>query len=76
MSSPRDALVVLIVFVSLKARGHSLGGYLKIGTIQGVPVFIHWSFPAGGFLVSFWVGFDLEAAAYYLSGLLDPGRNS
>ncbi|HXV06507.1 MAG TPA: ATP-dependent Clp protease adaptor ClpS, partial [Burkholderiales bacterium] len=56
--------------VPLKATPHSLRGYLKIVTIHGVPVFIHWSFPVGGLLISFWVGFDLEAAAYYCLGYL------
>ncbi len=45
-------------------------GYLKIAEINRVPVFIHWSFPIGGLLISLFVGFDLEQAYYYIVGYL------
>jgi ATP-dependent Clp protease adapter protein ClpS len=37
------------------------GGYLKVASIGGIPLFVHWSFPVGGVLVS-------------LCGRLDPSQ--
>lgn len=38
---------------------------MKIAEMRGVPIFIHWSLPAGGLVISVWAGFDLREAAYY-----------
>jgi ATP-dependent Clp protease adapter protein ClpS len=40
-------------------------GHFKIAVIAGAPVLVHWSFPAGGLLLSALVGFrTMEAVAY------------
>jgi len=39
--------------------------YFKLLEIRGIPVFIHWSLPAGGMLISAYVGFDPTEAVYF-----------
>lgn len=40
-------------------------GYLKIADIRGVPIFIHWTFPAGGILFSTIAATDFRQLVYY-----------
>jgi ATP-dependent Clp protease adapter protein ClpS len=40
-------------------------GYFKVKTIRGVPVFVHWSLPAGGILVSVFGHVDPKEWVYY-----------
>jgi len=40
-------------------------GYIKIATIGGSPVLVHWSFPAGGLLVSIYGHMDPRLWVYY-----------
>jgi len=43
-------------------------GYFRLLTVRGVPLFIHWSLPVGGLLISAIAGFDLYAAPFYCLG--------
>ncbi|MCU7850875.1 MAG: ATP-dependent Clp protease adaptor ClpS [Candidatus Thiodiazotropha sp. (ex Monitilora ramsayi)] len=38
---------------------------LKVAEFWGIPIFIHWSFPIGGLVISAYAGFDLWKAFYY-----------
>lgn len=40
-------------------------GYARIATIRGIPLLVHWSFPAGGLLVATWAGVGLPVSLYY-----------
>jgi ATP-dependent Clp protease adapter protein ClpS/Zn-dependent protease len=40
-------------------------GYVKLIKIRGIPVFLHWSLPLGGLLISAWAGFNPYEAGYY-----------
>lgn len=40
-------------------------GYLRIATIRGVPIWVHWSFPAGGLLVAAFGGVGFPVSLYY-----------
>jgi hypothetical protein len=43
-------------------------GYLRLLNAKGTPVFVHWSFPAGGLLISTYAGFDIREAAFFCVG--------
>lgn len=45
-------------------------GYFKLVGVQGIPVFLHWSLPLGGLLISAWVGFNPYEAGYYMVAYL------
>jgi ATP-dependent Clp protease adapter protein ClpS/Zn-dependent protease len=45
-------------------------GYFKLVEVRGVPLFLHWSFPLGGLLISAWAGFDRYEATYYTAAYL------
>jgi ATP-dependent Clp protease adapter protein ClpS len=40
-------------------------GYFKVTSIRGVPIFVHWSLPAGGVLVSLFGHVDPKEWVYY-----------
>lgn len=40
-------------------------GYVKLLRIHGIPLFVHWSVPAGGLLISAFAGFRPVEAAYF-----------
>jgi len=40
-------------------------GYARIATIHGIPLLVHWSFPAGGLLVAACAGVGLPVSLYY-----------
>jgi ATP-dependent Clp protease adapter protein ClpS len=44
---------------------YTKAGSLKINILRGIPVFIHWSLPAGGLLISTFVGFALPDVIYF-----------
>jgi len=45
-------------------------GYFKLIELRGIPVFLHWSLPLGGLLISAWVGFNpYEAGSYVVAYL-------
>lgn len=45
-------------------------GYFRVFNIHAVPVFVHWSFPTAGLLISAWVGFNPKEAGYYIIAYL------
>jgi ATP-dependent Clp protease adapter protein ClpS len=45
-------------------------GYFKLIEVRGIPLFLHWSLPVGGLLISAWAGFDLYEAMYYTAAYL------
>ena len=40
-------------------------GYFKVGTVRGIPVYVHWSFPVGGVLVSLIAHVDPAQWVYF-----------
>jgi ATP-dependent Clp protease adapter protein ClpS len=40
-------------------------GYLKVATVRDIPVYVHWSFPAGGVLVSVFAHVDPAQWVYF-----------
>src|SRR5947208_3103158 len=43
-------------------------GYLRLLNAKGTPVFVHWSFPVGGLLISAYAGFNIGEAAFFCLG--------
>jgi ATP-dependent Clp protease adapter protein ClpS len=43
-------------------------GYFRFLAVRGVPLFVHWSLPAGGLLISAFVGFDPYQALFFCLG--------
>jgi len=41
-------------------------GYLKLGSLQGIPVYFHWSFPIAGIIISLSGKGSLEQTVYYI----------
>lgn len=41
-------------------------GFFKLATLRDVPVFVHWSFPAGGLVLCAWSGFQPLASLYFV----------
>lgn len=45
---------------------HLRPGLFKVATVKEVPVFVHWSFPAGGLVLCAWTGFQPLASVYFV----------
>lgn len=45
-------------------------GSVTLLSVRGVPVFVHWSFPAGGLVISWFVGFGEETVWFCLAFVL------
>jgi ATP-dependent Clp protease adapter protein ClpS/Zn-dependent protease len=43
-------------------------GYFKVMEIRGTPLLVHWSFPAGGLVLSGATGFEPRATLYFCAG--------
>ncbi|MCD2344090.1 ATP-dependent Clp protease adaptor ClpS [Ideonella azotifigens] len=50
---------------ALQADLQAQRGRLKVATLRGVPVFVHWSFPAGGLLISCVANPGVLGAVFY-----------
>jgi ATP-dependent Clp protease adapter protein ClpS len=47
----------------------AVAGCLKVATIRGIAVYLHWTLPVGGLLISLIVGFNPLEAMYYAVAL-------
>ena len=41
-------------------------GCLKLFSLNGIPVYFHWSFPLSGILISLYANADVDEAIYYM----------
>jgi hypothetical protein len=42
-----------------------MSGYVRILKLKGIPVYIHWSLPIAGIIISAFIGFELSEVIYY-----------
>jgi ATP-dependent Clp protease adapter protein ClpS len=56
------------VYYELGIMSDARDGHLKLLSANGTPVFVHWSFPVGGLLISAYVGFNIWESVFFCLG--------